>query len=71
MKISKAFEKAVNLAGTKKELARLAGVKPQTLHQWINGTRPVPPARAILIEKGLDSKVKKEWLCPDFPWSEI
>ncbi len=32
-------------------LARLLGVSPPTVSQWVNGTRPIPPNRCVQIEQ--------------------
>lgn len=65
-----AVAKAAEIVGSKAELARLAGVKPPTVHQWLNDERPVPPARAIQIERATGGQVSRRELCPDFPWEE-
>ena len=33
--------------------ARMIGVRPPTMHQWIKGLRPVPPRRCCAIESVL------------------
>lgn len=55
--------------GGKAELARLLVVKRPTVSQWCSGVRPVPPARAIDIERLTDGAVSRFNLCPDFPWA--
>ena len=65
-----AVAKAARIVGSKAELARAAGVKPPTVHQWLNDERPVPPARAIQIERATAGRVSRRDLCPDFPWEE-
>jgi len=68
MQPSEAVAKAAEIAGSKAALARVAGVKAPTVHQWINDERPVPPARAVLIEQ--ETGVSRRDLCPSFPWEE-
>ncbi|WP_153164302.1 YdaS family helix-turn-helix protein [Stenotrophomonas nematodicola] len=36
--------------GGQAALARMLGVSPQQLNQWVKTTRPVPPKHAIAIE---------------------
>ncbi|WP_421722398.1 transcriptional regulator [Alloalcanivorax xenomutans] len=65
-----AVSRAAEIVGSKAELARVAGVKPPTVHQWLTGERPVPPARAAKIEVATDGAVTRRDLCPNFPWEE-
>jgi len=44
-------------------VARHLGVTPQAVHQWIKGTRPVPPRLALQIES--DTGVSRHELRPD------
>ncbi|WP_404841981.1 transcriptional regulator [Burkholderia vietnamiensis] len=48
--IDLATQRAIAIARGKAALARLVGVQPQTLQQWVNGQRSVPPPRAYRIE---------------------
>lgn len=41
------IQKAIEAAGTSKELARRLGITPQALSQW----KRVPPLRALLVER--------------------
>jgi DNA-binding transcriptional regulator YdaS (Cro superfamily) len=67
---SEAVSKAAKLVGSPAELARQLAVKPPTVHQWIDKTRPVPAKRAAEIEILTAGAVTRHQLCPDFPWSE-
>lgn len=50
---------------TQAQLARTIGVHPQAVSQYIRGTRPVPPERAIQIEHALAGEVLANDLRPD------
>lgn len=65
-----AIAKAADLAGGQSALAKTINVKAPTLNQWVSGKRPIPPARAVAIEKAVNGQVSKSLLCPNFPWSE-
>lgn len=55
---------AVEKAGTGQAgLARLLGVSPQAVNQWVNGNRPVPPRHVLAIEKA--TGVSRHELRPD------
>ncbi|RMH96421.1 transcriptional regulator, partial [Stutzerimonas nitrititolerans] len=43
-------------------------VSPPTVSQWCSGSRPVPAGRALQIEKITAGKVRRDLLCPSFPW---
>ncbi len=44
-------------------IARLLGVTPQAVSQWVNGSRPVPPKHALAIEAA--TGVSRHELRPD------
>lgn len=67
---TEAVTKAAKIIGSQSALAARIGVKPPTVNQWAAGERPVPPARAIAIEKATTGGVTRHQLCPDFPWDE-
>lgn len=62
--------RAAKVIGSRSQLARLLGVKPPTVTQWAKGLRPVPPARALQIEKLTRGEVTRADLCPLFPWAD-
>ncbi len=43
-------------------------VPASLLSQWATGVRPVPPRRAIEIERKSGGSVTREELCPDIDW---
>ena len=43
-------------------------VPASLLSQWSTGVRPVPPRRAIEIERKSGGLVTREELCPDIDW---
>lgn len=45
--------------------ARRIGVQPPTVHEWVEGSRPVPPKRALQIEQETGGKVTRAELRPD------
>jgi len=44
------LEKAVSLLGGQRGAARLLGVSPGMVWQWLNGRRPLPPEHCGLLE---------------------
>ncbi|MFC2974644.1 transcriptional regulator [Azotobacter bryophylli] len=62
--------KAAELLGSKAELARRLSVKKPTVSQWCSGTRPIPAARAVEIERLTEGEVSRRDLCPSFPWAD-
>lgn len=66
MSVKKAVNQAAEILGGKAALAKAVGVSPPAITQWVNGVRPVPPARAKSIEALTGVSRKK--LCPSFPW---
>jgi DNA-binding transcriptional regulator YdaS (Cro superfamily) len=65
---TEAVDKAASILGSQAALAAHLNIEPPTVNQWITGRRPVPPARAVEIEKATNGKVKRHELCPGFPW---
>lgn len=57
--------KAAEIAGGASALANKLGVKPPTVHQWINGDRPVPAHRCPDIEAITGGEVTAKQLRPD------
>lgn len=66
---AEAATKAAGILGNKAKMAKLLDVRPPTVNQWCSGVRPIPPARAIQIETLTEGQVKREALCPSFPWA--
>lgn len=62
--------RAAEVVGSKAQLAKLLGIKPPTVTQWAKGLRPVPPARALQIERLTNGEVSRTDLCPLFPWDD-
>lgn len=56
---------AHRLLGGTSALGRACGVTPQCVVAWMNGSRPVPVKRALLIEAATDGRVDRFDLCPD------
>lgn len=46
-------------------MARLVGVKPPTVHQWVTADRPIPAERCPDIERATNGTVTCEELRPD------
>lgn len=61
---NKAVGKAVEILGSQMELARICGVRQQTVSYWLNTGR-VPPKRVIQIERSTNRVVKRHELRPD------
>jgi len=65
---TEAMEEAARLVGGKAALASRLEVSAPTVSQWCSGSRPVPAERALQIESITAGKVRRDWLCPSFPW---
>ncbi|MES2787642.1 MAG: YdaS family helix-turn-helix protein [Pseudomonadota bacterium] len=50
--------------------ARLIGVRPAVLYQWIKGIRPIPIARCLAIEEATKGEVSRRDLRPR-DWQDI
>lgn len=51
-------------------LARLLGVQPETVNQWVTLKRPIPPERCVAIESATDGAITRRDLRPD-DWQRI
>jgi DNA-binding transcriptional regulator YdaS (Cro superfamily) len=71
MKPAEAVREAAAVLGSQAELARQLHVTTPTVSQWCSGARPIPAARALQIEALTDGKVKRDVLCPSFPWKNL
>ena len=60
-----ALERAIDRMGTASALARMIGVKPQSVHQWRTGRAEITGERAIDIERATDGYVRREHIRPD------
>ena len=65
------IERACYLAGGQSRLARILGIAPPTLNQWIKGIRPIPIERCIQIEKATNRLVTCEELYPALDWAYL
>lgn len=68
---TEAIEEVAKIVGSKAEIARLLEVKAPTVSQWCSGDRPIPPKRAIELERLSGGKVSRVMLCPGFPWHQM
>lgn len=59
-----AIEKVLKVVGSQSELARLVGVKPQAVQQWV-ATGKVPPRRVIAVVRATGNRVTPHELAPD------
>ena len=66
-----AIQKACEIAGGQSAMARLLGVKPPSVNEWIKGGRPVPAERCPAIEKATQGAVRCEDLRPDVDWAYL
>lgn len=67
------FQPVVDAAkhvGSVSALASSLGVQPPTVHQWCNGSRPVPIEKCVAIEKATSGAVTRKDLRPD-DWQSI
>ncbi len=67
----KALREACNIVGGVTALAVILKVKPPTISQWLNNTRPIPAERCPEIESATDSQVLCEALRPDVNWAVL
>ncbi len=67
---TEAMEEAARIVGGKAALATLLDISAPTVSQWCSGSRPVPAERALQIETATTGQVRREALCPSFPWKE-
>lgn len=58
-----ALRRVIEIAGGGVELARLVGVTPQAVSQWLR--QGVPPARVIQVEAAVRGEVSRHELRPD------
>lgn len=58
-------EKAAEIVGGASSLARIAGVKPPTVQQWLKNERPVPAGRCSAIESATGGVVSRRDLRPN------
>ena len=65
------IKKAAESAGGITALARMIGVTPPTIHQWISGIRPIPAERCPQIERATGGAVRCEDLRPDVDWAVL
>lgn len=68
---NKALIYACNKIGGQAALARVLGVKPPTVNQWIKSGRPVPAERCPEIERATAGAVRCEDLRPDVDWAYL
>jgi len=65
------LEEACDIVGSQAKLARLIGVEPAQLNQWLKGKRPIPDDKAVAIEFEAGAKVTVEQLCPAAAWVRV
>lgn len=63
-----AAREAAAIMGSQRALAEALDVKPPTVNEWCKGDKPVPPAKAPLIESLTGGRVTCEQVCPKVPW---
>lgn len=52
-------------------MARILGVKPPTVNQWVHLVKPIPAERCPEIEKATHGVVVCEDLRPDVDWAYL
>ena len=65
------IELACSAVGSQAELARMLGVMPAAVFQWVKKTRPIPNDKCPAIEKACGAVVSCEELLPDLHWVRI
>lgn len=59
-----AIERACEIVGGQSALARILGLKPQSVQKWVNKNE-VPAKRVVAIERATNGQVKRYDLCPE------
>lgn len=67
----KALIDACAKVGGQAALARILGVRPPTVNQWVKADRPVPAERCPSIERATAGAVRCEELRPDIDWGYL
>ena len=62
------IERAIKVAGSAAELARLINVDADFVRQWRNGTKQVPGRYCNRIESATSGRVSRAQLRPDDYW---
>lgn len=70
MRRMEAMKRACELLGGISATARLLGVRPPTVHQWVSGARPIPANVAPAIELATEAEVRRWHLRPT-DWHRI
>ena len=65
------INRACVAVGGQAAMARLIGVSPPTINQWIKGDRPVPAERCPAVERATRGVIRCEDLRPDVDWSVL
>lgn len=65
------LERAISIVGSQKALAAILGVTPQSVSQWVNGSRPLPSEHCPVIEEATGKRVICEELFPNFRWDVL
>ena len=64
------IERACDAVKGQAKLARLIGVSPANVNQWVTGNRPVPIERCVAIERATGGLVTRKDLRPQ-DWESI
>lgn len=64
------IKRAIGLAGSAAELARLIDVDPDFVRQWRNGSKQVPVPYCNRIEIATNKRVTRAQLRPDDYWEQ-
>jgi len=65
------IELACAAVGSQAELARMLGVLPAAVFQWVKKTRPIPDDKCPSIELACSGSVACEVLRPDLNWTRV
>ena len=71
---SEEIKKAVNILGSRHNLASAINISYQTVSDWINGRKTPSPENCIKVEKATSGKVKARDILPPSsydPWSDL
>ncbi len=65
------IELACAAVGSQAELARMLGVMPAAVFQWVKKTRPIPHDKCAAIERACGGAVSCDDLLPDLNWVRV
>ncbi len=66
-----AIKRACEIVGSQTALAKLLGVTPGYVNQWVSGHRQIPADYCPAIEAATNGVIRCEQMRPDVGWSYL